>query len=174
MSLAVCLLFDRRGESALRRLWAALEAQGIRSLASHTHGRHHPHISYAVLLDWDLEAVRDRLGRLPDGGPFELRFHGVVAFPRGRACLVPAVTSEVMQRQEAVSEAVVGTGATLHRHYRRGDWVPHCSLSPRATGALLPVAVRMATDALPLTVRVERAALIDSGTGQSWELPGIP
>lgn len=174
MSLAVCLLFDRRGAAALRRIWASLETNGVRSLATHTHGRHHPHLSYAVLLDWDLDAVLSAVSGLPDGGPFELSFHGLVAFPRGRAGMVPAVTSDIMRRQEAVAAAVEGTGATLHRHYSHGEWVPHCSLSPHANGSLLPVVARAATDVLPLTVTVSHAALVDSGTGKTWPLPLIP
>ena len=174
MSLAACLLFDRRGERTLRGLWERLERAGVPSLASHTHGHHHPHVSYAVLLDWDLDAVRCAAGRLPDGGPFELSFHGLVVFPRGRVCLVPAVTSQVVARQEAVTSALASTGATVHRHYQAGEWVPHCSVSPRAAGPLLPVAAKTVTDALPLRLRVDRAALIDSSNGQLWPLAGIP
>ncbi len=174
MSLAVCLLFDRRGERTVRRLWERLERAGVPSLASHTHGRHHPHVSYAVLLDWDLDAASAAVARLPGGGSFELSFHGLVVFPRGRVCLVPAVTSEVTRRQEAVAAALEDSGATLHRHYQAGEWVPHCSVSPRAAGPLLPIAVKAVTDALPMRLRVDRAALVDSGTGQTWPLPTIP
>lgn len=39
-----------------------------------------------------------------------------------------------------------------------------------ATGRLLR-SVR--SDVLPLTVRVDRAALVDSATGQAWQLPRI-
>ncbi len=62
MALAVCLLFDRRTERRLVHLWQAIEAAGIASLPSHTHGRHVPHLSYAVLRTFDVEAVRAALG----------------------------------------------------------------------------------------------------------------
>ena len=64
MALAVCLLFDRRTERRLVHLWQAVEAAGIPSLPSHTHGRHVPHLSYAVLRTFDVEAVRAALGDL--------------------------------------------------------------------------------------------------------------
>ena len=64
MALAVCLLFDRRTERRLVHLWQAIEAAGIASLPSHTHGRHVPHLSYAVLRTFDVEAVRAALGDL--------------------------------------------------------------------------------------------------------------
>lgn len=174
MSLAVCLLFDRYGERVLRQLWARLEARGIPTLAGHTHGRHQPHLSYAVLLDGDPEAVLTILSRLPDGGPFATGVHGVVTFPRGRACLAVAATAEVVRRQEAVVAALQQGGCTLHKHYLPGEWVPHCSLSPRASGALLPQVVTAVTDILPLTLTVDHAALIDTGTGRTWPLPHIP
>ena len=64
MALAVCLLFDRRGDQLVRQLWARLEGAGIRTLQTHTHGRHHPHLSYAVLLEWDLARVQAALAEL--------------------------------------------------------------------------------------------------------------
>jgi hypothetical protein len=41
-------------------------------------------------------------------------------------------------RQQQVVEAVTATGAELHKHYRPGIWLPHCSLAPRVTLAQLP------------------------------------
>jgi 2'-5' RNA ligase len=174
MALAVCLLFDSRGDRLMRELWARLERDGVRTLASHTHGRHHPHLSYAVLLDWDLERVQGVLDALDGDGPFPLSFHGTVAFPRGRAALAPAVSVQVAQRQAAVAEAVAATGATLHRHYVPGSWVPHVSVATGANGAQLPVVVKAVADILPLTVTAERAVLIDTSTGRSWPLAGLP
>ena len=174
MALSVCLLFDARGEQTLRGIWARLEAQGIRSLATHTHGHHHPHLSYAVLLRWDDDRVARALAALPDRGPFPLTFHGMVAFPRGRACLAPSVSSQVMRRQEVVAQALDATGAIVHHHYEPGQWVPHCSVSPRANGQLLPVVAKVVSDVLPLTVNVVRAALVDSATGQTSMLPTMP
>lgn len=174
MALAVCLLFDARSERLIRDLWARLEADGVRTLASHTHGHHHPHLSYAVLRSWDLEKVLAALAAVPDAGPFPMTFHGTVAFPRGRAALAPAVTAEVVRRQEEVVRAVVGSGADLHRNYRPGAWVPHVSVATRAPGEALVPVVKAIADVLPLPARVERAALIDSSTGETWPLDRIP
>jgi len=174
MALAVCLLFDARGERLMRELWARLEEQGIPTLQTHTHGLHHPHFSYAVLLDWDLDDVMRTLSNLPDGGPFSLAFHGTVAFPRGRAAIVPSVSADVMRRQEAVSAALGRAGATVHHSYEPGSWIPHCSLSPRASGRALLTVAKAVADVLPLPVEASRAALIDSGTGEVWPLSHIP
>lgn len=174
VALAVCLLLDPDTDRAVRRLWAGLEAAGIRTLLTHTHRRHVPHLSYAVLRTFDEDLVAAAVGALPDGPPLELRFDTVGLFPRGRAALLPAATSALLARQQAVVEAVTGTGADLHWHYRPGRWVPHCSLTTGTSQELLPVAAVHAFDVLPLEGRAVRAALIDSGTGRHLPLANLP
>jgi len=174
MALAVCLLFDHRSDLLLRELWARLEEQGVTTLQSHTHGHHHPHLSYAVAIDWALDPIRDAVAALPDGGPFDLSVHGTVTFPRGRAALAPSLPPDVAARQQHVAAAVSGAGGVLHKHYVPGQWVPHVSVATRANGATLPLVVKAVADMLPLTIGVDRAALVDSTTGQLWQLPCIP
>jgi len=74
--------------SRARRAPVVSSARSARSshphLQTHTHGRRHPHLSYAVLLAGDLDDVRRTLSELLRGGPFSLSFHGTVTFPRGR------------------------------------------------------------------------------------------
>jgi hypothetical protein len=174
MALAVCALFDARTERRLRALWERLEAGGVHTLATHTHGRHHPHLSYAVLREWDLPSVQRALEQLPDGGPYTLTCQGTLAFPRGRAALAPAVTADLARRQTAVVEAVRASGADLHHSYAPGAWVPHVSLATRAPGALLPAVVTAVADVLPMPLVVDRAALVDSGTAETVLLSAIP
>ncbi|TPG18977.1 2'-5' RNA ligase family protein [Pedococcus bigeumensis] len=166
MALAVCLLFDPDTDRAIRQLWAALEETGIGTLLSHTHGRHVPHLSYAVLRTFDVEAVASALDDLPGGPALDLRFDAVGLFPRGRAALLPAATSALLARQHEVVTAVTNTGADLHWHYRPGRWIPHCSLTTGTSRELLPTVAVRAFDVLPLEGRAVGAALIDSGTGQ--------
>jgi 2'-5' RNA ligase len=61
----------------------------------------------------------------------------------------------------------------VHRNYQAGEWVPHVSVATRAQGAKLATVVRSIADVLPLSVRVDRAALVDSSTGRTWQLPHI-
>ena len=67
-------------------------------------------------------------------------------------------------------DAVVGTGADLHRHYRPGAWVPHLTLAPRLHTADLPLVARIVYDVLPLAAPVTRARLIDTATGAQHHL----
>jgi 2'-5' RNA ligase len=174
VALAVCLLFDRKSERAVRALWDRVEEQGVGSLRSHTHGRHVPHVSYAVLRKWDLAAVTDALVGLDGGEPVDLSFDGVGLFRRGRTWLVAGVTADFVARQQRVVEAITATGAELHKHYRPGVWLPHCSLAPRATLAQLPQLVAAVMDVLPLPARLDRAALVNSATGEISPLAEMP
>ena len=174
MALAVCLLFDRRSERAVRALWDRVEEQGVGSLRSHTHGRHVPHVSYAVLRKWDQAAVTDALAAIDGEEPVELSFDGVGLFRRGRTWLVAGVSADFVSRQQLVVEAVTATGAELHKHYRPGIWLPHCSLAPRATLAQLPLVVAAVMDVLPLRARLDRAALVNSATGEISPLAELP
>jgi 2'-5' RNA ligase len=174
VALGVCLLFDRRAERALRGMWDRLERLGVPTLRTHTHGAHHPHLSYVVLLDWHLDQVRAAVERLPDHAPFEITFDAVGAFRRGRVSLVPAVPADLVPRQQGVLEAVRGTGAVVHRHYETDRWLPHAALAPRARLDQLPLIAAAVYDVLPLTVRISHAALVDSGTGRVWPLRNLP
>jgi hypothetical protein len=75
--------------------WSRLETAGVPTLATHTHRRHHPHLSYAVLRIWDLARVQEALGALPPTEPFTMSFHGTLVFPRGRAALAPSITPDM-------------------------------------------------------------------------------
>lgn len=174
MSLAVCVLFDDRSARAMRELWDRLEALGVSTLRTHTHGHHVPHLSYAVLRSWDLDAVRAAVEELPDAGPVRLRFDGLGTFRRGRAWLVPAVSSELAGRQEQVVDAVAATGADLHKHYQPGVWTPHCTLAPRVRLDALATLAATVYDVLPMHVYADRAALVDASTGEVYPLHTLP
>jgi 2'-5' RNA ligase superfamily len=174
LALAVCLLFDARGERAIRTLWDQLETLGVPSLRSHTHGRHVPHLSYAVLRSWDLARVIVALSELEAGEPVDVSFDGIGLFRRGRAWLLAGVAADLATRQERIVNAVTATGAELHRHYVPGRWLPHCSFAPRAPLAQLPILAAAVYDVLPLPARLNRAALINSATGELWPLATLP
>ena len=134
MALALCLLLDRRSDRAVRALWERLEEDGVPTLLSHTHGHHVPHLSYAVLLAWDEEAARAAVAGLGDGGPVEVSVQGTVVFPRGRVALAGSASVALATRQARAVEALRATGATMHRHYEPGHWMPHVPPRPGCPG----------------------------------------
>jgi hypothetical protein len=174
VALAVCLLFDPRSDRLLRELWARLEDEGVNTLQSHTHRRHHPHLSYAVLLDGDPAEALAAIEELPAGDPMQLSVHGTVCFPRGRAAMAVAGSTELMTRQAKVADALINSGAILHRHYRPGHWVPHISVATGTNGATLPLVIKAVADILPFTVSASHAALINSSTGEVTPLQRLP
>ena len=157
----------------MRALWDRLERAGVPSLRSHTHGRHVPHVSYAVLRTWNVAAVSAAVAGLGPVAPVELTFDGVGLFRRGRAWLLAGAAAEFVTAQEWVVDAVVGTGAELHKHYRPGRWLPHCSVAPRASLAQLPALAAVIYEVLPLEARLDRLVLIDSATGEVWPVPAV-
>jgi 2'-5' RNA ligase len=170
MALALCLLFDPRAERLVRQMWERLEDRGVSTLLTHTHGRHHPHLSLAVLRAWDPDRLRAGLADWRDPSPVEIAVQGSVVFPRGRVALACSVDSGLAQRQEEAVCVVTAAGAELHRHYERGRWVPHVSVATSASGEQLPLVVNAVSDVLPLRLRADRAALIDTSTGRQWPL----
>lgn len=173
MALAVCLLLDPKADAAVRAVWRRLEAAGVPTLLSHTHGRHVPHLTYASLRTFDLDRVREALGALPAQDPLRLSFDALGTFRRSRCWLAPAVTGNLIGRQERVVAAAVSTGADLHRHYRPGDWVPHLTLAPRLHLSDLPVVAAAVYDVLPLVATATRTALVDTSTGTVHVLPHL-
>lgn len=171
MALSVCLLLDERSDRAVRRLWARLEGAGVRTLLTHTHGRHRPHLTLASLLDFDLDEVRAALadGAVPAAMP--LRLEGLGMFRRSRCWLSPVASVELLGAQGAVAAEVRRTGATLHRNYEPDTWTPHVTLAPRLHLEQLSTVARHAFEVLPIEATLERAALIDTSTGAVHPLP---
>ena len=97
-----------------------------------------------------------------------------LAAPDPERVSVLVVTEDMPFLIDSVVAELSRTGATVHRHYDPGSWVPHVSVATGATGAQLPVVTTAIADVLPLEVVADRAVLVDSSTGQTWELPVIP
>lgn len=165
MTLAVCLLLDDRSDAAVRRLWRRLEDIGVSTLLTHTHGLHVPHLTWAALRTYDLDAVEASLEALPEHPPVALRLDAFGTFRRSRCWLAPAVTTPLVERQAAVVAAVLTTGAELHRHYRPGSWVPHVTIAPRLHLTDLATVAASVYDVLPIEASGETTALIDTSTG---------
>ena len=106
------------------QLWERLEAQGVATLLTHTHGRHHPHLSYAVLRDGDPDTVLAALPPDASGGAVEVTAQGSVVFPRGRVALACAVPADVVLRQERVVGRTACGGAGASSQLRAGPVGP--------------------------------------------------
>jgi len=173
MALAVCLLLDPRADAAVRGLWRRLEAAGVPTLLSHTHGRHVPHLTYAALRSHDLDAVTAALSALPPSGPVPLHFDALGTFRRSRCWLAPAVSAPLVARQQSVVTGLLAGGAEVHRHYLPGAWLPHLTLAPRLHLQDLPAVAAAVYAVLPLTAEADRVAVVDTSTGTVHDLPHL-
>jgi len=173
VALTVCLLLDDAADRAVRRLWGRLEQAGVPTLLSHTHGRHVPHLTLASLTSCDLEDVRAALTALPAAEPLATRFEALGVFRRSRCWLAPTVTTGLLVRQQAAVHAVRDAGADVHDAYRPGGWVPHLTLAPRLHLRELAAVAERVNEILPLPATFERAALVQTSTGEVETLPHL-
>ena len=171
-SLSLCLLLDEQAEQAVRRLWRQLEDDGLPSLTGHTHGRHVPHLTLASLSHapvgsvGSVDDVRAVVAELPEARAERVTFAALGSFTRSRCSLVPAVSAELMARHERVVAALVAAGIKVHRHYLPGAWLPHLTLATRSQAEALPRIARRVYEVLPLVAMLERAAVVDTSSGE--------
>jgi 2'-5' RNA ligase len=111
------------------------------------------------------------LSRLPEAPPTTLYLDAFGAFRRSRCWLAPAVDADLVRRQREVIATLAGTGAELHRHYLAGRWVPHLTVAPRLHLRDLSLVARHVYDVLPVHAVADRAAVIDTTTGEVHPLP---
>ena len=161
--LSVCLLLDERTERAVRGLWGRLEGDGVRTLASYTHGRHVPHLTLASLAGSDVGAARRALADVPGALPIHVGLQALGIFTRSRSWLLPTVSVDLLRLHEWVAGAL---GQDVHRHYRPGGWQPHVTVAPRMPVEMLPVVASRVNEVLPLAATLTRLVLVDTGTGE--------
>jgi hypothetical protein len=71
-----------------------------------------------------------------------------------------------MTRHERVVTALLAAGIRVHRHYLPGAWLPHLTLATRSQAEALPRIARRVYEVLPLVAVLERAAVVDTSTGE--------
>ena len=169
--LSVCLLLDERADRAVRGLWRRLETDGVRTLASYTHGRHVPHLTLASL-GGDVAAPARALADVSYSLPLDVDLHALGVFTRSRCWLLPTVSVDLLRLHESVARTL--DGRDVHRHYRPGAWQPHVTLAPRMPADALPLVATRVYEVLPLRARLTRMVLVDTGTGEVHDLLGAP
>lgn len=173
VSLSVCLLLDPPAEAAVRGLWRRLEAAGVPTLLTHTHGRHVPHLTLASVHHDGAEAVVSALSPLPVADRVEVSLDALGMFPRSRSWLAVPADRDLLMRQARVVEAVRSAGGQVHAHYLPGAWLPHLTMGPRMRVEQVATLARLVFEVLPLRTSLERAAVVETGTGRVHPLPHL-
>lgn len=168
MALALEIVLDDAATDAVHSAWLELAEAGVPSLATHTHCRHEPHVTFTVAM-WGLD---EELARAALAGttPPPLTLSGPAAAPgeMGVFYLTVVPTLELLDLQAEVDRRLQAEGADLWPHYRPGSWVPHCMLGMGLADRHWGDALRLARAwPMPLETRAVGASLVDVGTGDS-------
>jgi hypothetical protein len=154
-------------------MWAALESADVPTLATHTHGRHRPHVSLLVADHIDPEPVLQATGRLP-AREVPMRLESVGVFPGGVLFLACAPSRELLEEQDRVHEAARPFVLAKWPYYEPGRWMPHLTVAydvgPEQLERALPLLVGM----LPIHGVFDRGGVEDGATGESWPRAAAP
>lgn len=139
---SVELLFDPDTEAAIRGIWDALAAVGVKSPTSHQHVSNRPHVTLAVAERMD-GAVDEALRPLAARLPLACSIGAPMLFGRGPFVLVRLVvpSAELLAFHADVHAVCVphmAPGPVPHAD--PGHWTPHVTLARRVPADLLPAA----------------------------------
>ena len=176
MANALELFFDPETESAVRAIWANLEARGLRSPARSRHGRHRPHVTLAVAER--MTRVQAEVATVPlrDANDLTLQLGSVAVFPGRVGVLYLAVvpTLRLLGLHREIHARLIGAGVEADRHYLPDAWVPHCTLAE----GLMPEQVTTAVGAVkrlrPIPGEASSVGLVDTDTGVATPLADLP
>jgi hypothetical protein len=161
MVAALELYLDTDATRRVRALWAALEAEGIPTLASLQDAKHRPHVSLAAASRLSPSAVADALGDVALGRGLVLDMDFVGEFVGRVLWLGVTPTFELLDLHRAVHTRLSAGGVEVWEHYRPGRWVPHCTISLRVPNPLMGPAVRRCLEILPLRATITGASITD-------------
>jgi len=161
----VDLRLDAALESQVVDVWEALDAAGVRSLATTSHRRHLPHLSLAVgpsLNELSSDAVA---GLVP---PASVTFSATATFgPEGGVVfLVVQPTAELLE----FHAQVIARCGEVDALYRPGSWTPHVTIAYGLPEADLGRAVQAAVRLLPLSGSYAALDVVSARTGERHRL----
>jgi 2'-5' RNA ligase len=173
---ALELFFDPGTESAVRSMWANLEARGLRSMATTTHGRHRPHLSLALAETITLAQASAAVKPLRTANDLSLRLSSVAVFPGRVGVLYLSVvpTLRLLTLHRAIHAQLLGVGVESGRHYLPDVWVPHCTLAQGLTVEELTTAVRAVKRLRPMLADVTSVGVVDTDTGAISTVAEVP
>lgn len=172
MADALVLYFDGEADSRVRALWRRLDGSGVPSLATRTHRRHRPHLSFAVA------------GKIPAAARAALRrdlallsipnlwLYTLGTFPHSDNILfLGAVTdAELLAVHSAVHDTLAGKVKHPAAAYLPGAWIPHCTLAAGLSAEQLAAGLAALHPVEPITATVTGVAIVDTQTGDVDEL----
>jgi 2'-5' RNA ligase len=174
MAQALEFRFDDAADAAVRELWRRLERADVPSLATRTHGRHRPHVTFAqagAIPPRTREALREdlRLLSIPN-----LWLATLAAFSAHETVLMLAavVDTELLAVHSAVHDVLAKKVKQPNAYYLPGSWVPHCTLAEGIEPARVSAGFAALYPVEPIRARVTEIAVVDTHTGEAQTLIG--
>lgn len=167
MAYAIELFFDSRAEAAVRAMWGNLEARGLRSMATTSHGQHRPHVSLVVADRITRAQASAATEPLSGAADLTLRLSSVAVFPGRSGVLYLSVvpTLRLLRLHHEIHARLVGSGVESGRHYLPDVWVPHCTLAQGLAQDEVTSAVRAVKRLRPVDADVVSVGVVDTDTG---------
>ena len=176
MAYALELYFDPPAESAVRTMWANLEARGLRSMATVGHCRHRPHVSLLVAERLTPDQARAAVEPLTDATDVVLRLGSIAVFP-GRAGVVYLAvtpTRRLLRLHHELHVRLAAVGVESGRHYLPDAWVPHCTLAQGLAHDQVTTAVRAIKRLRPIDADVIEVGIQNTDTGRITPIAQLP
>jgi len=166
MAQALELYFDGDADAAVRGLWRGLDDAGVPSLATRTHGRHRPHVTFAVagvIPPRTRDALREdlRLLSIP-----RIWLSSLGAFSDSLV-LNAVVDTELLAVHSTVHDVLAKRVKQPSAYYLPGSWVPHCTLAQGLESAQVIAGFAALYPIEPISVRISEIAVVDTHTGES-------
>ena len=169
MAQALEFFFDDDADAAVRHLWQLLEQAGVPSLASRTHRKHRPHVTFALGSSIPPNARRDLRRDLTLLSLPSLWLYLLGTFPTQENALFlgAVVDTELLAVHGAVHDALAGRVRAPWAYYLPGAWVPHCALTQDITPTQLAAAFAALHPIQPVRARITEVGITDTHTGET-------
>ena len=157
-------------------MWANLEARGLRSMATATHGRHRPHVSLAVAERITTAQAKRATEPLREANDLALRLGSVAVFPGRAGVLYLSVvpTLRLLRLHREVHARLIRSGIETDRHYLPDLWVPHCTLAQGLIQEHIMSAVGAVKRLRAIAAEAVRVGLVDTDTGEITTIAELP
>jgi 2'-5' RNA ligase len=168
MAQALEFFFDGEADTAVRSIWQRLERAGVPSLASRSHRRHRPHVTFALGGAFTRPTRADlaaelRLLALPSIWLYTL---GTFPTTENNLVLTAVVDAELLAVHSAVHDVLAKKVKNPSAYYLPGSWVPHCALAQEIDTPTLAAGIAALHPVEPIRAKVDEVGITDTVTGE--------
>jgi len=170
VSRGIVLWPDSKSNQVIRDLWAVIEAQGVPTMATHTHRLHQPHVSLIAAEHLPVNVSLEAVAPVPRQ-PIRLLIEATGVFPNGFLFLSCVTNCDLLDEQCRVHRAIRPLAIEPWPHFEPGTWTPHITTGWELTNEQLAKALPLVLDHLPIEGWLDHGGVEDGTTGERWTSP---